>query len=157
MASFHIEKCIFLVEKQTCVTLFLSAAQKQHAYSRSSLTTCSVLFFFATAKVKQLLTLSVFLDKKGVYFACQPTISYAFTRGKTMLHSVFDKITFIMISRSGCIVFSVPVLPVGSKLKIGQTFSNSFFKKNILIQTSCSKSRKKVISMTLNLQPHIIP
>ena len=40
-----------------------------------------------------------------------------------MLHSVFDKITFIMISRSGCIVFSVPVLPVGSKLKIGQTFS----------------------------------
>ena len=60
-----------------------------------------------------------------------------------MLHSVFDKITFIMISRSGCIVFSVPVLPVGSKLKIGQTFSNSFFKKNILFQTSCSKSRKK--------------
>ena len=146
MALFHIEKCIFLVEKQTCIA-FLSAAQKQHAYSRSSLTTCSVLFFknlfFATAKVKQLLTLSVFLDKKGVYFACEPTISYAFTRGKTMLHSVFDKITFIMISRSGCIVFSVPVLPVGSKLKIGQTFSNFFFKKNILIQTSCSKSRKK--------------
>ena len=46
-----------------------------------------------------------------------------------MLHSVFDKITFIMISRSGCIVFSVPVLPVGSKLKIGQTFSNSFLRK----------------------------
>ena len=62
-----------------------------------------------------------------------------------MLHSVFDKITFIMISRSGCIVFSVPVLPVGSKLKIGQTFSNSFFKKNRYSHSTnlLFKSRKK--------------